>query len=1828
MMILRCPVTFLIVPKRFVHDSSKGTYIKIGSAKVPVRKAKSPEFVPKGYFDADKAEWKLEGLKWLLRKDTLNQDVFLIGVPGSLRSDLILNYLELCNREFEYLSLTRDTTEADIKQRREIRGGTATYTDLCAVRAALNGRVLVIDGVEKAERNVLPILNNLLENREMQLDDGRFLMAPTKFDKLLEKYSEKELNEMKLERVSEDFHVIALGLPVPRFKGHSLDPPLRSRFQCLNLADLPFNIVQKVCAVLSPKVDPVKRSNLIALCFGLNVQQTAASLSMPRVPIDNMIKAIGVWNLNPHLSENEVLDLFYPKETILKRETELPILNQFIHEFSIKRSTKKSFSSIRVDDNTVTLKSPTTEDITFTVPTGVAKEDVKRFRFVATPSHEDLLADLSILHSQTDFCVLGAKGSGKTALIEEFGRRLNYHLETITLFQDMNSRELIQQRRMLPNGDTVWEDSQLIKAAKEGHLCVLDGLEKVHWSTAEVLSSLVHHRFIDLPDGGRLVSPEAFEILKKENEWNDNQLNEKGVYKISPSFRLVALGDSESADASGNTCKWLNDQVLCLFLYKTLHRMTLKEQKDLIFMLIPNVDTVIAEKLLQLADYLKSTSDSNLRHVGLSLSLRRMISIMKRVTQNPDEGIYESLNRSVLSKFLPKITKQAFQKALVKFDIKENGKSNIDDRSWKEDLKLSTQSSSKYDTRIPDVVFYDNIQHLQIMQDMAVDFSLGEHILLIGNQGVGKNKITDRFLQHIERPRQYMQLHRDTTVQSLTVQSTVSDGKLKFEDSPLVKAVKEGLVLVVDEADKAPLHVIAVLKSLLDSGYLYLADGRRIQPQGASLLPDGKSVPIHPDFRMIMLANRPGFPFLGNDLFNVLGDLFAVHIVDNPDRLSEISMLKKYGPSVPPETVELLVSIFDELRRLSDEGLLSYPYSTRELVNIVKHIDKFPDDPLTEVVRNVFDFDAYSKDAVSTIENVFRSYGVPLGLVDRELPVQLAKRHSLPSKETLGNWGVKDNVVPIKVKITNSKLAGNDRTEWNEVQTEVSTRFSRAYGFTEQSLGWQLDLPEGAMVSSILNQGQRMVVAVVNSPTIFVIPNLKQSVAWKVSISSLLPRLFGNYRPRIRMAAFGEDEILIHEEMSNTLLKFNFMHRFMERVETDDQNRFMKLLGNKISSGTKHWRLVEVDNTVSLLFHRGNNGLIKLDAKINATTSFALPQDLAVDHIIPIDENSFLVLENEKTFLLTIEGKRCFLRDLDVDPKIPLKFESGSVLDSKQGVKSEDGVEFNTPNFLLTNEDFYYIKSSMFPQTYNSGQVFAVKREDEGSVQKQPPYYYNPETALLIHPSNNSIVFSNGLIVRALPLWRTPAQSWPDDAQTGQICGFLEVVDIHNDCRYHFPMPSPEQPTYYNSWAQSLSAVPFVMSKGSDGNSLYTCDLGGGIRQWEVDQTSLLESYRNWRRSLGLDRSDERLEITRGDDDFDLSKLDEPKFGKVDPKNTPHAGGNTWAGGTGGYNTAGLGGVGGPFRLDAGHDIKQMSDVAKSQVPEEIKQKARQIAKKEYQKRLKDIEMSEHDAEEYQKIHSKISKQVNSLRNVIESLEAREKERQWSKNQTAGDLDDGKLIEGIAGEKNIYRRRVEQIREPGTVQTKPKRLQLLVDVSGSMYRFNGHDQRLRRSLEATLLVMEALKDHKDKVKYDIVGHSGDSPEVVFTQPDKPPENEKSRMDVLKKMLAHSQFCFSGDYTLEAIEIAAKKLSKEMEVDERFVIALSDANLDRYGIKPEHLARALEMEENVHCFLILIGSLGPQAERLKNNLPQGKAFIIQNTAELPQIMKDIFSSTLV
>lgn len=67
---------------------------------------------------------------------------------------------------------------------------------------------------------------------------------------------------------------------------------------------------------------------------------------------------------------------------------------------------------------------------------------------------------------------------------------------------------------------------------------------------------------------------------------------------------------------------------------------------------------------------------------------------------------------------------------------------------------------------------------------------------------------------------------------------------------------------------------LAYFQTLVESGEMLLSDGRRIVPESHPLASSNLQniIVSHPDFRMIVLANRPGFPFLGNDFFGALGN--------------------------------------------------------------------------------------------------------------------------------------------------------------------------------------------------------------------------------------------------------------------------------------------------------------------------------------------------------------------------------------------------------------------------------------------------------------------------------------------------------------------------------------------------------------------------------------------------------------------------------------------------------------------------------------------------------------------------------------------------------------------------------------------------------------------------------------------------------------------------------------------------------------------------------------------------------------------------------------------
>ena len=317
--------------------------------------------------------------------------------------------------------------------------------------------------------------------------------------------------------------------------------------------------------------------------------------------------------------------------------------------------------------------------------------------------------------------------------------------------------------------------------------------------------------------------------------------------------------------------------------------------------------------------------------------------------------------------------------------------------------------------------------------------------------------------------------------------------------------------------------------------------------------------------------------------------------------------------------------------------------------------------------------------------------------------------------------------------------------------------------------------------------------------------------------------------------------------------------------------------------------------------------------------------------------------------------------------------------------------------------------------------------------------------------------------------------------------------------------------------------------------------------------------------------------------------------------------------------------------------MHQVSDEAKAEVSEEARAAAKRIADKALNDRLSEIEMSNTEYETYTDFMEPLRGDIANLRAVLEAVEYKRSERNWIKRQLHGELDDSKLVEGIAGEKHVYKRR--GMIEPTVSsphQDRQKRLRFVVDCSGSMYRFNGYDGRLNRCLQAVALVMESLAGMDDKFDYSIVGHSGDSRCIELVKFGEQPANFKERLRILQTMVAHSQFCQSGDNTLGAIKQAILDVASDgnhtaggVSVDS-VVIAISDANLERYGISPRELGQAISVPDDAastKAFCIFIASFGNEAEQIKRSLPVGRGFVCMDPGELPTTVRNILTQEI-
>ncbi|KAF7292707.1 hypothetical protein MIND_01168900 [Mycena indigotica] len=1335
----------------------------------------------------------LDNLHFMLQKYLLGQDVFLVSQPGPYARRLVLTFASLINSEYEYIALHRDVGETELKQGREIReGGNLVYVDSPAVQAVKNGRLLILEGIEKAERGIMPVLNNLLENREMNLDDGTHIIHPHRYSQL--DTSTDDDGKLFIP-AHKNFRIIAIAAPVPPFPGHPLDPPFRSRFQA-RFVD-PVGSMLTLCPRNEGEPDFVEtrlRELIVSTQYAsesrdaLSLASRSVLLPFPQTSLQKLRGLVKAFPPPHPISSSQLTTLLVtihpslvlaPLQAwaILSRQAQEaglpPLVSPNVSDgtgllgYNLATITRISphaalatFSHATLDNQTLLVATGPAELLPFPPPT--------KLPFITSSRFTGLLTSLVQAHAlgwniSLIPPVMPATASSSTSTVARvFGEILGYarDAEVLHMYKELSGRELYMRRRILDGGATTWEPSSIITSTWAGNLVHLSGLDAIG-PTAGSLARLAQDKEADLWAGKRILA-----------EASPEELMVPDLSIAHPSFRMIA-----TASKSLPLKDWLSIEHANMFFTIYLQPMEHSEERDIL--LATGCEAQVVVRLLSFAERYRASISEDTIQKRRKLGTRSLVRVARTLALEGSavdgEGVGDlrtSLNQTLLSEFLPFMERMNIDSIFDGLGIERLAPAFHPSPVVSDDKLIFPASSTSGGASSPIAIplfnvaddphgvksrvpymdhFYDNSLQTELMRDIAVDLELlGEHVILLGNQGVGKNKIVDRLCQLLGRPREYVQLHRDTTVNQLMFSTTLEKGVIQYDNSPLLRAILHGRLIIIDEADKAPEHVVAIFRSLAGHGELTLSNGCRVR----RVRVDASDIVVHPNFRLVLLANRPGYPFLGNHFLEVLGETFSTHAISNPDQASERHLLAQLAPGIEHDLIVRLVGAFQDLRQGYESGTLNYPYSLRELINLVKHIQAFPRDSLGDALRNIFDFDVYKPEAIDELGKILERHGL--------------------------------------------------------------------------------------------------------------------SVA-----------------------------------------------------------------------------------------HIG------LDAAREAI--------------------------NKK------------IQDVGFEPK---------------------------------------------------------QRE-----------------------------------------------------------------------------------------------------------------------------------------------------------------LTEPKEGEHDDKE--HSGGNRWAGGTGGRDTAGLGGRGGYKRLYKGGNIKQVSDELKGQIPSHIRDKARAMAAQELKRRLEELDMSEGDAAGYGQLLAATSAHMVSLFDLLEHLAAKEEERVWIKRQIDGELDDSRLTEGLTGETTVYKRRSMEKPELGRPQMKPKRIRFLFDLSASMYRFQ-YDGRLQRSIETAVMLMETFDrlSHKNKYVWDMFAHSGDGPDIQLVDPLKPPKEMKDRWKIVEKMSMIPQYAFAGDYTVEAIEKSVKEVGS-FDADDWFVIAITDANFGRYMIKPEDIARAMNRNPKVHTALICIGE-GAEATWIPSAIP-GRGFRLKNTADIPIVLRSILST---
>ena len=232
-------------------------------------------------------------------------------------------------------------------------------------------------------------------------------------------------------------------------------------------------------------------------------------------------------------------------------------------------------------------------------------------------------------------------------------------------------------------------------------------------------------------------------------------------------------------------------------------------------------------------------------------------------------------------------------------------------------------------------------------------------VFVTGLSGNGKTLMIEQTCAQLKRELYRVNITIETDEDDLMGGHTLVNGNIVYREGPVIKAMRKGAVLLLDEVDLGSNKLMCLQSVLEGKGYLIKKTGEWVTPAKG--------------FTILATANTKGQgsedgKFIGTQIMNeAMLERFAITMQQEyPPVTTERKILSKemeLTGDVDTEFVEKLVDWADIIRKTYYEGAIDDVVTTRRLVHIVNAFRMF-NDKLKSITMCISRFDEETRNSI------------------------------------------------------------------------------------------------------------------------------------------------------------------------------------------------------------------------------------------------------------------------------------------------------------------------------------------------------------------------------------------------------------------------------------------------------------------------------------------------------------------------------------------------------------------------------------------------------------------------------------------------------------------------------------------------------------------------------------------------------------------------------------------------------------------------------------------------------------------------------------------------